>query len=47
MLFVSVHELVPMAKRYRHLLFFFWGIVLSVLVYALLAAVTVGQLSHD
>lgn len=40
MLFVSVHELVPMAKRYRHLGFFFWGIVLSALVYAPLAAVT-------
>jgi len=40
MLFVSIHELVPMAKRYRHLAFFFWGIVLSLLVYALLAAVT-------
>jgi len=40
MLFVSIHELVPMAKRYRHLAFFFWGIVLSLLVYALLAGVT-------
>jgi len=42
MLFVSIHELVPMAKRYRHLVFFFWGMALSVLVYALLAALTVG-----
>jgi len=40
MLFVSVHELLPMAKRYRHLNFFYWGIVLSALVYAALAVVT-------
>jgi len=40
MLFVSAHELVPMAKRYRHPAFFYRGIMLSVLVYALLAAVT-------
>jgi ZIP family zinc transporter len=42
MLFVSVHELVPMAQRYRHLGFFVWGIVASALVYALLAALTTG-----
>jgi ZIP family zinc transporter len=42
MLFVSVHELVPMAKRYGHLGSFAAGILLSIAVYALLAAVTVG-----
>jgi len=42
MLYVSVHELVPMAQRYRHLGFFIWGIVLSVLVYVLLASLTTG-----
>jgi len=40
MLFVSVHELVPMAKRYRHPDAFLGGIVLSALLYALLAAAT-------
>jgi ZIP family zinc transporter len=40
MLFVSVHELVPMARRYRHLGFFSRGILLGALVYASLAAVT-------
>jgi ZIP family zinc transporter len=38
MLFVSVHELVPMAKRYRQSGSFLWGIALSALVYGLLAA---------
>lgn len=42
MLFVSVHELVPMAQRYHHLGFFIWGIVLGALVYVLLAALTTG-----
>ena len=42
MLFVSVHELVPMARRYRHIGMFLWGILLSALVYALLAGMTVG-----
>ena len=42
MLFVAVHELVPMAQRYRHLGFFLWGLVLSALVYVLLAALTTG-----
>jgi ZIP family zinc transporter len=40
MLFVAVHELVPMARRYRHLDFFLWGIVLSALAYALLVRLT-------
>jgi len=42
MLFVSVHELVPMAARYPRGNFFFLGILLSALVYALLAGMTVG-----
>lgn len=40
--FVSVHELIPMAKRYRQPSFFLCGMLLSVLVYAALAHVTVG-----
>jgi ZIP family zinc transporter len=40
MLFVAVHELVPMARRYRRLDFFLWGLLFSALVYALLARVT-------
>jgi ZIP family zinc transporter len=42
MLFVSIHELVPMAKRYHHPGLFMWGMLLSVVVYALLAGLTVG-----
>jgi ZIP family zinc transporter len=37
MLFVSVHELVPMAKRYGRLSFFLAGFLVSALVYASLA----------
>jgi ZIP family zinc transporter len=44
MLFVSVHELLPMARRYRHPDFFLWGMLLGALVYASLAAVT-GRLA--
>jgi ZIP family zinc transporter len=44
MLFVSIHELIPMARRYRHIRLFLWGMVLSVLIYWLLAAITVGQM---
>jgi ZIP family zinc transporter len=40
MLFVSVHELVPMAKRYRHPASFVMGIALSVLVFVGLAELT-------
>ena len=36
MIFVSLHELVPMAKRYGRLRFFAVGLSLSVVVYALL-----------
>jgi hypothetical protein len=42
MLFVSVHELVPTARRYPRGNFFFLGILLSALIYALLAGMTVG-----
>jgi ZIP family zinc transporter len=40
MLFVSFHELIPMAQRYRHLDSCLRGIVLSALVYALIARMT-------
>jgi ZIP family zinc transporter len=42
MLFVSIHELIPMARRYRHPGAFLGGTVLSTLVYWLLAHLTVG-----
>jgi ZIP family zinc transporter len=45
MLFVSVHELVPMARRYRHLGLFLWGLLFSVLAYALLARLTAGVMA--
>jgi ZIP family zinc transporter len=45
MLFVSVHELVPMARRYAHGNLFFLGILLSALVYAFLAGLTVGWIA--
>jgi ZIP family zinc transporter len=41
MLFVSIHELIPMARRYRRTGSFLSGILLSALVYLLLASVTV------
>lgn len=40
MSFVSVHELIPMARRYGHKGHFVAGAVASVLVYRLLAAIT-------
>jgi len=42
MIFVSIHELIPMARRYRHMWLFFGGMLLSALVYRLLALMTVG-----
>lgn len=45
MLFVSVHELVPMARRYPHGNFFFLGILVSALVYALLAGMASGWMA--
>lgn len=43
MIFVSIHELIPMAGRYRHPGFFVTGVGLSVLVYGLLTVVTFAQ----
>jgi ZIP family zinc transporter len=43
MLFVSIHELIPMARRYRHLGPFLGGVGVSVLVYWLLARLTVAM----
>jgi ZIP family zinc transporter len=40
MIFVSIHELVPMARRYHRLGFFLLGILVSAMVYAALATVT-------
>jgi len=45
MLFVSVHELAPMARRYPHRNFFVVGILVSALVYALLAGMTAGRIA--
>lgn len=42
MLFISVHEFTPMIRHYHHPRLFVAGIALSALVYALLAAMTVG-----
>jgi len=39
MVFVSVHELLPMARRYHKTHLFILGAVLSMFVYALLTAV--------
>jgi ZIP family zinc transporter len=44
MVFVSIHELIPLARRYRHTGLFAGGIVISFLVYELLARMTLGQL---
>lgn len=43
MLFVSIHELIPMARRYRHLGLFTGGVLASALVYWLLARLTVAS----
>jgi zinc transporter ZupT len=40
MIFVSIHELIPMARRYRQPGLFIAGVGLSVLVYGLLTGVT-------
>jgi ZIP family zinc transporter len=39
MLFISVHELLPMAKRYGRIRFFVLGLLASVVVYYLLASI--------
>jgi ZIP family zinc transporter len=46
MIFVSIHELIPMARRYRNSGLFVAGTVLSVAVYWLLARMTVGQIGQ-
>jgi ZIP family zinc transporter len=46
MLFVSVHELIPMARRYRHAGSFAAGAALSVLVYALLSRITAAAFAQ-
>jgi ZIP family zinc transporter len=43
MIFVSIHELIPMARRYRQPGFFVTGVGLSVLVYGLLTVVTFAE----
>jgi ZIP family zinc transporter len=42
MIFVSVHELLPMARRYHNIHLFILGAIISVLVYMLLAAAFSG-----
>ena len=42
MTFVSLHELVPMARRYRNTRMFLAGVLVSALVYALLGLVSEG-----
>lgn len=42
MVFVSVHELLPMAKRYHKMRLFFLGAIMSLFVYVLLAALVPG-----
>jgi hypothetical protein len=42
MLFVAVHELIPMARRYRHTGLFLSGLGLAALVYRLLAGAILG-----
>ena len=42
MVFVSVHELLPMARRYHKTRLFVLGAIISVFVYALLAALVPG-----
>jgi ZIP family zinc transporter len=44
MLYVSFHELLPMARHYRHAAMFGLGMVASALVYWLLTRATVGQI---
>jgi ZIP family zinc transporter len=44
MLFVSFHELLPLARRYRHAGMFTLGMIASALLYWLLARATVGQI---
>jgi hypothetical protein len=43
MLFVSIHELIPFARRYGHFGHFLLGAMLSVLVFWLLASAVAGH----
>jgi ZIP family zinc transporter len=43
MFFVAIHELAPMAQRYRRHSMFAFGLVLSVLIYLLLARITAAS----
>jgi zinc transporter, ZIP family len=47
MVFVSIHELIPMARRYRHIKLFLSGMIFSVLVYGLLTRITIGQRADE
>jgi ZIP family zinc transporter len=38
MVFISIHELLPMAKKYHKINLFILGIILSMFVYLLLSA---------
>ena len=40
MLFVTIHELIPMAQRYKHGALFLLGFIVSIVVYFGLGAVT-------
>jgi hypothetical protein len=40
---LSIHELIPMAQRYRRVGLFILGMIFSVLVYGCLARITIGQ----
>lgn len=33
MMFISIHELVPLARKYNHMIFFAFGVILSTVVY--------------
>ncbi|MEW6268046.1 MAG: ZIP family metal transporter [Thermodesulfobacteriota bacterium] len=46
MLFISVHELIPMARRYKSIGPFIAGVCLSGLVYAAIASMTVGRIGR-
>jgi ZIP family zinc transporter len=45
MLFVSMHELLPMAKSYRRIGLFAGGMIISLLIYGLLTRLTLSQLN--
>jgi ZIP family zinc transporter len=43
MIFVSIHELVPLARRHGHAAMFLLGATLSAAAYALLALASIGR----